>query len=88
MKNAIRGTVKEAPKIPLFSFFKRSDSFDHRTLRLLSYICPNWELIWDYEQERYSEEEDSYANVVNTLINELEHRTVSVLKQFQSHASS
>lgn len=56
----------------MFSFFKRSDLFDHEALRPLSHIRGNWELRWDDEQGRYLEEEDSYANVVNLLLEELE----------------
>jgi hypothetical protein len=56
----------------MFSFFTRSDLFDHDVLRPLSHIRGNWELSWDHEQGRYLEEEDSYANVVNLLLKELE----------------
>jgi len=56
----------------MFEFFRQSDIFDHEALRPLSHIRGNWELIWDYEQGKYLEEEDSYANVVNNLLLELE----------------
>jgi len=56
----------------MFSFFTQSDIFDHEALRPLSHIRGNWELIWDHKRGRYLEEEDSYANVVNSLLQELE----------------
>jgi len=56
----------------MLNFFNQSDVFDHEALRPLSHIRGNWELTWDSERNRYFEEENSYANVVNNLLEELE----------------
>ena len=57
----------------MFSFFRQSIIFDHEALRPLSHIRGAWDLTWDEENGKYLEEEDSYANVVNDLLEELEH---------------
>ena len=54
------------------SFFRRSICFDELALRPLSHICGNWELLWDFENDRRKVEEDSFAGLVNALIDELE----------------
>jgi len=53
-------------------FFKRSDCLDYTVLRQLSHILPNWELSWDFENNKFEIEEDSYAEKLNDLINELD----------------
>src|SRR5258708_1079179 len=54
------------------SFFAHSDLIDHGVLRPLSHISPNWELTWDANAQKYEEEEHSYANLLNLLIQEIE----------------
>lgn len=53
------------------SFFGNSDLFDHQVVRPLSHILPNWELTWDANADKYVEEDDSYAKLLNELIEEL-----------------
>lgn len=53
-------------------FLGNSDWLDHETTHKLDHIFPNWELTWDFERERYVEEPDSFAALVNALIDELE----------------
>jgi len=53
------------------SFFKQSDSLSYLVTRQLSHIKCNWELIWDPEKQEYFPEEDSYAELLNQLINDL-----------------
>ena len=53
------------------AFFKRSDILDYLTLRQLSHIKQNWELMWDDDEARYEPEADSYAEKLNQLIIEL-----------------
>lgn len=53
-------------------FFEQSDWVDHQVLRQLSHIRPNWELTWDSVGRRYEPEEDSYADLLNELILELD----------------
>lgn len=58
----------------MIDFFKRSDYLDYLVLRPLSHILPNWELSWDYENNKYKNEEDSYAEMLNNLIEELDKK--------------
>lgn len=53
------------------SFFARSDSLDREVLRPLSHILPNWETTWNAAEQKYSEEDGSYAAELNALIDEL-----------------
>lgn len=55
----------------MIDFFKRSGFLDYMVLKQLSHICPNWELTWDYENNKYKSEEDSFAEKLNELIEEL-----------------
>ncbi|NUN66745.1 hypothetical protein HCU40_18765 (plasmid) [Pseudanabaena biceps] len=57
--------------IDMKEFFGNSDLLDLLVLRQLSHIKGNWELIWDRENEEYEPEENSYAEEVNQLIEEL-----------------
>lgn len=50
------------------NFFAWSTWLDHITLRPLSHIAPNWELIWDHETKRYAPEADSFAEDLNAVI--------------------
>lgn len=55
-------------------FFANSDSdfLDLEVLRPLSHIKGNWELSWDSTTERYKEEQDSFAKLLNELIDDLD----------------
>jgi hypothetical protein len=55
----------------LRDFFRHSDLLGALALRQLSHIKGNWELSWDHHLERYEPEEDSFAEKVNDLIDEL-----------------
>jgi hypothetical protein len=57
----------------MMSFFadSDSDSLDREVLRPLSHIHANWELMWDHVRQRYKEEDDSYAKLLNELIDDL-----------------
>ena len=57
------------------SFFARSEHLDVEALRPLSHILANWELTWDAANQKYCEEDDSYATVLNELILELSSAT-------------
>src|SRR5574341_434094 len=60
------------------SFFVHSDLIDYEVLRPLSHISANWELTWDASTKNYREEEDSYAKLLNQLIEEIESTTPPV----------
>ena len=53
-------------------FFSNSSDLDWMVLRPLSHIKSNWELTWDHINLVYEIEEDSYAEQLNYLINEIE----------------
>ena len=53
------------------SFFANSEYLDTDVVRRLSHILGNWELTWDRDNERYCEEEDSYAGTINKLFVDL-----------------
>ena len=59
-------------------FFAKSSYLDMEVLRPLSHILPYWELTWDHAEEQYSEEDESYAAVLNLLIVELSAATPPV----------
>lgn len=52
-------------------FFDNSEFLDYMALRPLSHIRPNWELTWDFDNCKYKDEENSFANKLNLLIDEL-----------------
>jgi hypothetical protein len=52
-------------------FFSNSGRLARLVLRPLSHINENWELIWDDEKQEYEPEDESYAELLNQLINEL-----------------
>jgi hypothetical protein len=54
-------------------FFSNSDLLDHLVLRPLSHIKANWEITWDRDKQEYETEEESYAELLNLLIEELSH---------------
>lgn len=51
-------------------FFVNSEEADRLVLRPLDHIRGNWELVWG-ENDQYVEEDDSYAEVLNDLIDNL-----------------
>jgi len=53
-------------------FFAWSDWVDYKVLRPLSHIRSNWELTWDHAAQKYCPEEDSFAELLNELIDELD----------------
>jgi hypothetical protein len=55
------------------SFFRRSLCFDEYVLRPLSHIRGNWDLLWDFENDCRKVEENSFAGLVNALVDELEN---------------
>jgi hypothetical protein len=52
-------------------FFARSDDLDRMTLRPLSHITLSWETQWDFENERYEPEYDSFTDDLNVVIEQL-----------------
>ena len=52
-------------------FFSNSDLLDYLVLKPLSHIKGNWELTWDNDKQEYVVEEDSFAELLNQLIEEL-----------------
>ena len=50
------------------TFFCNSDLLDCLVLRPLSHIKSNWELTWDGNKQKYENEKDSYAQLLNQLI--------------------
>ncbi|WP_346836588.1 hypothetical protein [Microbulbifer sp. SAOS-129_SWC] len=52
-------------------FFSCSELFDYMKCRQLSHIRGNWELTWSHAEEIYEPEDDSYADLVNKLIDQL-----------------
>jgi len=53
------------------SFFSNSRYLARGVLRPLSHIVACWELTWDFEREKYLEEDGSYAALLNELLEEL-----------------
>ncbi len=53
-------------------FFAWSDWVDYQVLRPLSHIRGNWDISWDHAAKRYEPEEDSFADLLNELIEELD----------------
>ena len=52
-------------------FLSNSEELDIYVTRQLSHVAPNWELTWDEENNRYIEEENSFALLINNLIVDL-----------------
>lgn len=53
-------------------FFRDSELLDALVLRQLAHIKSNWELTWDGQLNRYETEENSFAEKINALIDELD----------------
>lgn len=63
---------KREPKmIDARKYFRNSDFLDGLVLRPLSHIKGNWEVTWDGGKQEYEPEEESYAESLNHLIDEL-----------------
>ena len=58
-------------KQELIHFFKNSDLFDYMVTRPLDHIHPNWELMWDDDNEQFKQEDGSYAEKINEILDEL-----------------
>lgn len=56
-------------------FFANSNLLDRMVLRPLSHIYGNWELTWDYQNQSYQPEDNSFAEMLNTLVDELQQST-------------
>jgi len=56
----------------MWDFFSGSVFLDYLVTRPLSHIHANWELSEDDSEEKFVEEEDSFAKLFNELIQELE----------------
>jgi len=52
-------------------FFRDSELLDYMVLRPLDHIRPNWELTWNEDEERYELEDESYAKLLNQLIDDI-----------------
>ena len=59
--------------INIKEFFSNSALLNYLVLRPLSHIKGNWELTWDGDKKEYESEEESYAELLNQLIEELGH---------------
>lgn len=57
-------------------FFEWSDNLEIYVTKRLQHIMPNWELMWDKEQKKYIEEENSFSGEINTLIEMLKKTEV------------
>ncbi|WP_289289475.1 hypothetical protein [uncultured Muribaculum sp.] len=55
----------------LIKFVKHSELFDYMVTRPLWHILPNWELTWDDNTDHFIPEEDSFAEKVNEMLDEL-----------------
>lgn len=53
------------------TFFHNSDLLDRLILRPLSHIKSNWELTWNNKKQKYENEKDSFAQLLNQLVKEL-----------------
>ena len=61
----------ESNKAAVRAFFSCSDTLDYLVLRPLSHIRSNWEITWDERSLSYFAEEDSYAELLNRLIEDI-----------------
>ena len=55
------------------SFFHNCIILDHLVLRQLSHVKENWELTWDEDSEKYAPKKNSFARMLNELIEEIGH---------------
>ena len=60
----------------MMSFFEKSEWLDYYITKPLSHIRRNWELTWDDENNCYAPEDDSYAEELNKLIEEIGKTTI------------
>jgi len=66
-------------KYKIYNFFDNSEYLDHEVLRPLSHIKINWELTWNLENKKYDEEEDSFAKLLNNLIDEIINTPLQII---------
>ena len=55
----------------VIDFFTNSEDVLDYVLKPLAHIRGTWDVIWDYDNEKYLEEEDSFGAEINTLIDEI-----------------
>jgi hypothetical protein len=53
------------------TFFAQSEVLDYFVLRPLAHIRANWDVRWDTSAGRYEPEEDSFAEHLNVLIDDI-----------------
>jgi hypothetical protein len=53
------------------AFFAQSEVLDYFVLRPLAHIRANWDVSWDASAHRYESEEDSFAEQLNVLIDDI-----------------
>ena len=58
-------------QVDAVEFFGWSDLLDYMVNRELAHIRANWELTWNHSEQKYEPEEDSYAELLNSLFYEL-----------------
>lgn len=58
------------------NFFANSALLEYFATKPLSHIRANWELTWNKETKCYEIEEDSYANDLNLLIQEIKNTSI------------
>lgn len=56
-------------------FFYNSEQLDYMVLRPLSHLNGDWELLWDEQNERYEQDGNTFANLLNELIEEIAKTT-------------
>lgn len=61
-------------------FFSNSEELDIYVTKQLSHIAPNWELTWDDENEKYQDEDNSFASMINSLFDDLEE--IEILENY------
>lgn len=65
-----------ATPLEIREFFAHSEFLDYVVLRPLSHIRGNWESTWDRGSGRYLPEEDSFADALNGVIDDLAAATI------------
>lgn len=59
-------------------FFENSEGLDYMVLRPLSVYTMNWELLWTEDNNKYIEEPNSFAALLNQLLLEISNCPVPV----------
>lgn len=65
------------------AFFKWSELLDEEVTKRLQHIKSNWELQWDFEEEQYIEEENSFSPELNKLF--MEFSKYNPVKNYHLH---